>query len=69
MQGGENKFRQTGKRQLRHERLRETKLDNASGKGAKATNGARNVGGSRMRSENDGASRYVIRRRRRRKRM
>lgn len=51
--GDENKFRQTGKRQLGHERLRETKLDNASGKGGwgeKAKNGARNVGGSRMRT-------------------
>lgn len=55
MQEGENKFRQTGKRQLGHEGSG-TKLDNARGQGAKEKNGARNVGGSQMRSENDGAS-------------
>lgn len=40
MQEGENKFRQTGKRQLGHEGP-ETKLDNASGKGAMEKNEAR----------------------------
>lgn len=49
MQEGENKFRQTGKRQLGHAGP-ETKLDNASkAKGAKEKNGARDVGGSQMR--------------------
>lgn len=55
MQEGENKFRQSGKRQLGHEGS-ETKLDNADGKRERRRKtAARDVGGSQMRSKNDGA--------------
>lgn len=56
MQEGENKFRQTGKRQLGHEGSG-TELDNAEGAGSEGEKRrARNVGGSQMRFEYDGAS-------------